>query len=295
MQFARTSQTSIFKREFNASGWRSAVVIPSSQEWCRADAHHPRINGTVNCVCQYPAFSAGKGRSRNRDAGNFTIGASTLTRARLRACLFAFVPTTRVNHQSDPDMKNLFALPVIIAVTIFCSCQKQLTEAEIQSRIEREVKRQLAAEHEAEQKELDRRRAEFNVRRNAVLDRKGATGSQLAPGIPEAPIRRPSISEKSGNPATALSPGGTIRTPRLPPGVTLPDRAPGGTLPGRPLPGSRLPTPMPVASVPATSETAATSSVTSASSASPSFSPLSETAESASPTPTPEASDGIAQ
>ncbi len=105
-------------------------------------------------------------------------------------------------------MKNLFALPVIIALTIFCSCQKQLTEAEIQSRIEREVKRQLAAEHEAEQKELDRRRAEFNARRNAVLDRKGATGSQLAPGIPQAPIRRPSISEKSGNPATALSPGG---------------------------------------------------------------------------------------
>jgi hypothetical protein len=89
MQFARTGQTSIFKREFNASGWRSAVVISSSQEWCCADAHHPRINGIVNRVCQYPAFSAGEGRNRNRNAGNFTICAGTLTRARLRACLFA--------------------------------------------------------------------------------------------------------------------------------------------------------------------------------------------------------------
>lgn len=189
-------------------------------------------------------------------------------------------------------MKNLFALPVIIAVTIFCSCQKQLTEAEIQSRIEREVKRQLAAEHEAEQRELDQRRAQFNARRNAVLDRKGATGSQLAPGIPQAPIRRPSISERSGNPATALSPGGTIRTPRLPPGVTLPDRAPGSTLPGRPLPGSRLTTPMPVESVPATSETLASPPDLSAS---PSISPLPEAAESASPTPTPAAPEGTAQ
>jgi hypothetical protein len=78
MQIARTSRTRIFKGEFNASGWRSAAVIPSFQEWCCADARHPWINGTVNCVCRYPAFSAGPGRNGNRDAGNFTIGADAL-------------------------------------------------------------------------------------------------------------------------------------------------------------------------------------------------------------------------
>jgi hypothetical protein len=89
MQFARTSRTTIFKGEFNASGWRSAAVIPSSQEWCCAYAHHPRINGTVSCACQYPAFSAGAGRNRNRDAGNFTIGVDALILLRLAASLFA--------------------------------------------------------------------------------------------------------------------------------------------------------------------------------------------------------------
>jgi hypothetical protein len=83
-------------------------------------------------------------------------------------------------------MKQLFGLLVIISLTIFCSCQKQLTEAEIQALIEREVKRQLAAEHEAEEKELERRRTEFNARKNALLGRKAAPRSAPAAGVPEA-------------------------------------------------------------------------------------------------------------
>jgi hypothetical protein len=90
MQFARTSLTTIFKGEFNASGWRSAAVIPSSQECCCAYARNPRINGTVSCVFQYPAFSAGEGRNRNRDAGNFTGGADALILPRPRP-VFCFV------------------------------------------------------------------------------------------------------------------------------------------------------------------------------------------------------------
>ena len=59
-------------------------------------------------------------------------------------------------------MKNLFALLVIVVLAIFCSCQKPLTDEELQARIEREVKRQLAAEREAQEKELEQRRAQFN-------------------------------------------------------------------------------------------------------------------------------------
>jgi hypothetical protein len=176
-------------------------------------------------------------------------------------------------------MKNLFALPLIIAVAIFCSCQKHLTDEELQARIEREVKRQLAAEREAQEKELEQRRAQFNARRNALFEKRGNT---VGPGNPRVP-NRPSIREGSANPATAVSPG-TIRTPRLPPGVTLPERAP-GALPGRPVPGGRLPT---------TSESLAPP-VTSPDSASPAFSPVPEAPDNASPTPTPASPEGTLQ
>jgi hypothetical protein len=184
-------------------------------------------------------------------------------------------------------MKNPFALLLIVVLAMFCSCQKHLTDEELQARIEREVKRQLAAEREAQEKELEQRRAQFNSRRNALLDKDAATRSKIAPGIPRAPIR-PSIREGSANPATALSPG-AIRRPQLPPGVTLPERS-GAKLPEF----SRMATPMPEGSASATSKTLAIPPVTPAGSESPPVSPVPEAAESASPTPTPGA-DGTAQ
>jgi hypothetical protein len=42
---------------------------------------------------------------------------------------------------SNPDMKQLFGLLVIMSLAIFCSCQKQLTEAEIQALIEATISR----------------------------------------------------------------------------------------------------------------------------------------------------------
>ena len=170
-------------------------------------------------------------------------------------------------------MKNLFALLMIVVLATFCSCEKHLTDEELQARIEREVKRQLAAEREAQEKELEQRRAQFNSRRSAALDKEAATRSKLAPGVPRAPIR-------PSNPATALSPG-TIRKPQLPPGVTLPERS-GATLPEF----SRMATP-PEGSAPATSKTSAIPPVTPAGSESPPVSPLPEAAEGASPTPPP--------
>jgi hypothetical protein len=178
-------------------------------------------------------------------------------------------------------MKNLFALLVIVVLAMFCSCQKHLSDAELQARIEQEVKRQLAAEREAQEKELEQRRAQFNARKNALLEKRGATTKTLSPGIPR-PIR-------PSNPATASSPG-TIRRPHLPPGVTLPERASGPSLPGR-----EIPAPLPADAAPATSKTWETPAVAPAGSESPSVSQLPEAgAESASPTPTPGA-DGTAQ
>jgi hypothetical protein len=175
-------------------------------------------------------------------------------------------------------MKKLFALPVIVAVAIFCSCQKHPTEAEIQARIEQEVQRRLAAEHEAQEQEAERRRAEFTARRNALLEkRKAATNTQV-PGVSRVP-GRPSMGDRSG----ALSPG-AARRPILPPGLL-----------DRPSARSRFASPVPAESVPVPSEGAAAPSVTPVEAASPAVSPLPEAAESASPTPTPESPDGTAQ
>jgi hypothetical protein len=208
-------------------------------------------------------------------------GWSALTRAG-RVLAYLLRSNDKSRSQSHPDMKNLFALPVIIALAIFCSCQKQPTEQEIQARIEQEVQRRLAAEHEAQEQERERRRAEFTARRNALLERRGAATNTLVPGVPGVPSR-PSIRERSANAATASSPG-TVPIPRLPPG-----------LPERPFPRRRFATPMPAPSVPGSSEISATPSVTPAYSASPAFSPLTEAPESASPTITPASPEGTAQ
>jgi hypothetical protein len=185
-------------------------------------------------------------------------------------------------------MKNLFALLLIVALSIFCSCQKHLTDEELQARIEKEVKRQLAAEREAQQKELEQRRAQLAAQRNALLSKQGVARSKPAPGNPQAPIRRPSIREGAANPATTLSPGG-VRRPQLPPGVTIPERS--GTLPE--FPRSHVEPPQ-AGSETSTSKTLAAPPVAPAGTESPSFSPLPEAVESASPTATPGA-DATAQ
>jgi hypothetical protein len=46
-------------------------------------------------------------------------------------------------------MKKLFAMPVIIALVIFLSCQKQQTEEERNAEIERQVQQRFAAERQA--------------------------------------------------------------------------------------------------------------------------------------------------
>lgn len=73
-------------------------------------------------------------------------------------------------------MKKIFVLPsLIVALSIFCSCQKPQTEAERQAEIQREVQRQLDAEHQAKEKEqLAQRQFDLDAREKALADKENA-------------------------------------------------------------------------------------------------------------------------
>ena len=72
-------------------------------------------------------------------------------------------------------MKKFFVLPLVVALSIFCSCQKQQTEAERQADIQREVQRQLDAEHQAQEKEqLAQRQSDLDAREKALADKQTA-------------------------------------------------------------------------------------------------------------------------
>src|SRR5437868_820830 len=72
-------------------------------------------------------------------------------------------------------MKKIFALPLVIALSIFSSCQKQQTDAERQAEIDRQVQQRLDAEHQAQEKEkLAQREDELNAREKALAERQDA-------------------------------------------------------------------------------------------------------------------------
>src|SRR4029450_11627839 len=66
-----------------------------------------------------------------------------------RARFFALL-NNKNQWGSNPDMKKLFGLPMIICLAIFCSCQKQQTEEERKTEIERQVQERLASERQAQ-------------------------------------------------------------------------------------------------------------------------------------------------
>ena len=72
-------------------------------------------------------------------------------------------------------MKRFFHLSVIIAATLFSSCQKQQTEEERNAEVERQVQQRLAAEHQAEQQqELAQRQSELDAREKELADKESA-------------------------------------------------------------------------------------------------------------------------
>src|SRR5256714_11010467 len=69
-------------------------------------------------------------------------------------------------------MKKIFALPLVIALSIFSSCQKQQTDAERQAEIDRQVQQRLDAEHQAQEKEkLAQREDDLNAREKAFAEK----------------------------------------------------------------------------------------------------------------------------
>src|SRR5436190_6181035 len=72
-------------------------------------------------------------------------------------------------------MKRFFHLSVIIAATLFSSCQKQQTEEERNAEVERQVQQRLAAEHQAgQQQELAQRQSELDAREKELADKESA-------------------------------------------------------------------------------------------------------------------------
>jgi hypothetical protein len=104
---------------------------------------------------------------------------------------------------SNLDMKNLFGLPVIISLAIFCSCQKQQTEEERKAEIERQVQERLASERQAQsEQQLAQRQAELDAREKALAEKERAPESAPVVEASETPLRA-SRTDTSGNVATA--------------------------------------------------------------------------------------------
>jgi hypothetical protein len=104
---------------------------------------------------------------------------------------------------SNPDMKKLFGLPMIICLAIFCSCQKQQTEEERKTEIERQVQERLASERQAQnEQQLAQRQAELDGREKALTEKERAAESAPVVEASETPLRA-SRTDTSGNVATA--------------------------------------------------------------------------------------------
>src|SRR6266849_957515 len=95
----------------------------------------------------------------------------------------------KTRSQSKADMKKVFALPAIGLLALFCSCQKQQTEAERNVEIERQVNQRLTAEHQAEeqQQQLAQRQAELDAREKALANRESAAANTPQPQASVSP------------------------------------------------------------------------------------------------------------
>jgi hypothetical protein len=116
-------------------------------------------------------------------------------------------------------MKNLFYLPALFALTIFCSCQKHQTEAERNAEVERQVQQRLAAEHQTEeQQRLAQREADVAAREKALSENQNTSVATQQAVEQTKPVTRPmqesSDSESTGSYSTfytKLEPHGVWR------------------------------------------------------------------------------------
>src|SRR6478672_12249441 len=93
-------------------------------------------------------------------------------------------PLTLSNH----TMKKFSVIPLIAALAVFVSCQKQQTEEERKAEVERQVQDRLAAERtEAERKRNEEDRAKLDAREKAIADREQIIVASPTP-VEEAPV-----------------------------------------------------------------------------------------------------------
>jgi hypothetical protein len=89
--------------------------------------------------------------------------------------------------RSNLTMKKFCILPLVAALALFASCQKQQSEEEKKAEVERQVQERLAAEHRADEKQrLAQQQADLEAREKALAE-KGAAAA--APNVPaDTPI-----------------------------------------------------------------------------------------------------------
>ena len=84
-------------------------------------------------------------------------------------------------------MKKFCILPLVAALSLFASCQKQQSEEEKKAEVERQVQERLAAEHRADEKQrLAQQQADLEAREKALAEKEAAAA---APNVPaDTPI-----------------------------------------------------------------------------------------------------------
>src|SRR3954469_5991153 len=93
-------------------------------------------------------------------------------------------------------MKKLILLPLVAALAVFVSCQKQQTEEERKAEVERQVQDRLAAERaEAEKQRLAQQQTDLDAREKAIADREAATATTTTTTQTEETAVAPEITE----------------------------------------------------------------------------------------------------
>jgi hypothetical protein len=95
-------------------------------------------------------------------------------------------------------MKKFFVFAALLAVAAFVSCQKQQTDAEKNTEVERQVQERLAAEHQAEQQQqLQQRQTDLDAREKALTEKENtavATPARRERSEPEPVTRSRAVS-----------------------------------------------------------------------------------------------------
>jgi hypothetical protein len=85
-------------------------------------------------------------------------------------------------------MKKFSVFPLIAALAVFVSCQKQQTEEERKAEVERQVQERLATERAAADKDaLAKQQADLAAREKALADREAAAAANPSPVVEEQP------------------------------------------------------------------------------------------------------------